>query len=37
VVVTFNRKTDRSAINALAAAMTQAEEQLEIEASREAA
>lgn len=37
VVVTFNRKTDRSAINALAAAMAQAEEQLELEASREAA
>jgi hypothetical protein len=37
VVITFNRKTDRSAINALAAAMAQAEEQLELEASREAA
>ena len=37
VVITFNRKTDASAINALAAAMSQAEEQLEIEAGREAA
>ena len=31
VVITFNRKTDRSAINALAAAMSQAEAQLELD------
>lgn len=37
VVITFNRRTDGSAINALNAAMAQAEDQLEAEQANEAA